>query len=47
MCARKVTNPQAPVETTGHNWDGIEECNNPLPRWWLWVLYATILWGTG
>jgi cytochrome c oxidase cbb3-type subunit 3 len=33
------------VETTGHVWDGIEELNTPLPRWWLWVLYATIIWG--
>jgi len=32
------------VETTGHEWDGIEEYNNPLPRWWLWVFYATIVW---
>ena len=33
------------VETTGHEWDGIEELNNPLPRWWLWTFYATIVWG--
>lgn len=33
------------VETTGHSWDGIEEYNNPLPRWWLWTFYATIIWG--
>lgn len=33
------------IETTGHIWDGIEEYNNPLPRWWLWVFYATIIWG--
>ena len=33
------------VETTGHSWDGIEELNNPLPRWWLLVWYACILWG--
>jgi len=26
------------VETTGHEWDGIRELNNPLPRWWLFVL---------
>ncbi|OGN43975.1 MAG: cytochrome-c oxidase, cbb3-type subunit III [Caulobacterales bacterium RIFCSPHIGHO2_01_FULL_70_19] len=30
------------VETTGHEWDGIRELDNPLPRWWLWVFYATI-----
>ena len=33
------------VETTGHSWDGIEELNNPLPRWWLWTFYLTIIWG--
>ncbi|WP_298920335.1 cytochrome-c oxidase, cbb3-type subunit III [uncultured Roseobacter sp.] len=31
--------------TTGHSWDGIEEFDNPMPRWWLWTFYATILWG--
>jgi cytochrome c oxidase cbb3-type subunit III len=36
--------PQDP-DTTGHSWDGIEEFNNPLPRWWLWTFYATIIWG--
>lgn len=30
------------VETTGHEWDGIRELDNPLPRWWLWVWYASI-----
>lgn len=33
------------TETTGHSWDGIEELNTPLPRWWLWTFYATIVWG--
>ena len=28
--------------TTGHEWDGIRELNTPLPRWWLWIFYATI-----
>lgn len=37
----------APVETTGHEWDGIEELDNPMPRWWLWTFYATIVWGVG
>jgi cytochrome c oxidase cbb3-type subunit 3 len=32
------------VETTGHSWDGIKELNNPLPRWWLWIFYATVAW---
>jgi len=29
--------------TTGHVWDGIRELNRPLPRWWLWTFYATIV----
>ncbi|MCL4105223.1 UNVERIFIED_CONTAM: hypothetical protein GTU68_055354 [Idotea baltica] len=35
------------VGTTGHEWDGIKELNNPLPRWWLWCFYLTIIWGVG
>jgi len=35
------------VETTGHEWDGIKELNKPLPKWWLYVLYATIVWSIG
>jgi cytochrome c oxidase cbb3-type subunit 3 len=36
-----------PTGTTfvGHEWDGIEELNTPLPRWWLWTFYFTIVWG--
>ncbi|MGY6632802.1 MAG: cytochrome-c oxidase, cbb3-type subunit III [Alkalilacustris sp.] len=30
--------------TTGHSWDGIEEYDNPMPRWWLWTFYITIAW---
>jgi cytochrome c oxidase cbb3-type subunit III len=30
--------------TTGHVWDGIEEFDNPMPRWWLYTLYACIIW---
>ena len=32
------------VDTTGHEWDGIKELNNPLPRWWVIVFYITIIW---
>ena len=30
------------TETTGHEWDGIKELDNPLPRWWLWVFWASM-----
>ena len=33
--------------TTGHEWDGIKELNTPLPRWWVWVFYATVVWAIG
>lgn len=44
MCAKQVTKAPKEVQTTGHSWDGIEEFNNPLPRWWVWTLYLTIVW---
>lgn len=39
---RKIENPG---ETTGHNYDGIEEFDNPLPAWWYWWFILTILFG--
>lgn len=35
------------VETTGHEWDGIKELNNPMPRWWLYSFYLTIVFAIG
>jgi len=35
------------VETTGHEWDGLRELNNPAPRWWLWVFYVCCIWSVG
>jgi cytochrome c oxidase cbb3-type subunit 3 len=32
------------TETVGHEWDGIEELDTPMPRWWVWTFYATIAW---
>ncbi|SER53950.1 cytochrome c oxidase cbb3-type subunit 3 [Tranquillimonas rosea] len=43
--SEKRIDPVTGTETTGHSWDGIEELNNPLPRWWLWTFYGTIIWG--
>jgi len=35
------------TSTTGHEWDGIKELNTPLPKWWLYILYATMVWAVG
>ena len=32
------------TDTTGHEWDGLKELNTPLPKWWVYILYATIAW---
>jgi cytochrome c oxidase cbb3-type subunit 3 len=45
MSDKDTKKNEAGFGTTGHEWDGIEEWNNPLPRWWLWTFYATIIWG--
>ena len=42
MGNKRIDEPTG-VETMGHEWDGIEELNNPLPRWWLMSFYASIL----
>lgn len=39
----RAAKPEVP--STGHSWDGITEYDNPMPRWWLWSFYATIVWG--
>ena len=39
---RKIDEPTG-LEDTGHEWDGIRELDRPLPRWWLWTFYATIV----
>ncbi|MBF0589982.1 MAG: cytochrome-c oxidase, cbb3-type subunit III [Magnetococcales bacterium] len=44
-----MADEKKPVETTGHQWDDdegypLKEYNNPLPKWWLYTFYATIVW---
>jgi len=45
--ANKHIDEATGVETVGHEWDGIEELNNPLPRWWLWTFYLSIVFAVG
>ena len=34
------------IETTGHVWDeNLSELNTPMPRWWIWLFYITIVFG--
>ena len=47
MSGKREIDQLSGVDTTGHEWDGIKELNHPLPRWWLWTLYATIIWSIG
>ncbi len=36
-----------PGQTTGHQYDGIDEYDNPLPAWWYWGFIGTIIFGLG
>jgi cytochrome c oxidase cbb3-type subunit 3 len=47
MATKKEIDDVTGTETTGHEWDGIKELNKPLPKWWLYVFYATIIWAVG
>jgi cytochrome c oxidase cbb3-type subunit 3 len=47
MAQGREVDQSSGTETTGHEWDGIKELNTPLPRWWLWTWYASILWAVG
>ena len=42
--SKPTLDPHTGQTTTGHSWDGLQELNTPLPRWWLWIYYATIIW---
>jgi len=45
--SKKRPGEAAASETTGHSWDEgtLAEYNNPLPRWWLWMFYLSMIFG--
>jgi cytochrome c oxidase cbb3-type subunit 3 len=47
MADTKRIDPQTGTSTVGHEWDGIEELDTPMPRWWLWTFYACIVFAIG
>ena len=46
MANKRIDQPTG-TQTVGHEWDGIEELDTPLPRWWLWTFYLTIVFAIG
>jgi cytochrome c oxidase cbb3-type subunit 3 len=47
MSDKKEIDEVTGTQTTGHEWDGIKELNTPLPRWWITIFYACIVWAVG
>ena len=47
MSEKKRIDKPTGTETVGHEWDGIEELDTPMPRWWVFTFYATIIWAIG
>ncbi|HXJ02522.1 MAG TPA: cytochrome-c oxidase, cbb3-type subunit III [Micropepsaceae bacterium] len=44
---KKPIDETSGTETTGHEWDGIQELDTPMPRWWLGLFFACIVWAIG
>ena len=47
LATRKGQRHDSTEETVGHSYDGIEEYDNPLPRWWFMLFVATVLFALG
>ena len=43
MAAKGERDAVTGVATTGHEWDGIRELDNPMPRWWVYTFYVSIV----
>ena len=43
MADNKRVDTKTGTPFVGHEWDGIEELDTPMPRWWLWTFYGTVL----
>lgn len=43
MADKRERDELSGTETTGHEWDGLRELDTPLPRWWLYIFYASII----
>jgi cytochrome c oxidase cbb3-type subunit 3 len=47
LATRKGQRSDSTEETVGHTYDGIEEYDNPLPRWWFMLFVATVIFALG
>jgi cytochrome c oxidase cbb3-type subunit 3 len=45
--SKKIKMSDEDYPTTGHEWDGIREYDKPMPRWWLWTFFLTIIFAIG
>ncbi|MDR6715014.1 cytochrome c oxidase cbb3-type subunit 3 [Pseudomonas hunanensis] len=47
LSTRKGQSSDTTDQTMGHSFDGIEEYDNPLPKWWFWLFVGTLAFGVG
>ena len=47
LATRKGQSNNTTDETMGHSFDGIEEYDNPLPKWWFWLFVGTLAFSVG
>jgi cytochrome c oxidase cbb3-type subunit III len=47
MAENKRIDAPTGTQTVGHEWDGIEELDTPMPRWWVFTFWACIVWALG